>query len=108
MGTIGIVNRYFTPTWTADNVLVAKSDYYEFSYQVLNHVNYEKLIGGGVQNLITQTGLSNVTLPIPPVFIIQDFEQKVNPLIQMTHLYKREIELGIMCISLLSSKLTTF
>lgn len=108
VGTIGIVNRYFTPTWTADNVLVAKSDYYEFSYQVLNHVNYEKLIGGGVQNLITQTGLSNVTLPIPPVFIIQDFEQKVNPLIQMTHLYKREIELGIMCISLLSSKLTTF
>lgn len=107
VGTIGIVNRYFVPTWTADNVLVAESDYYEFAYQILNHVNYNELIGGGVQNLITQTGLSNVALPIPPITIIQIFEQKVNPLIRMVQLHKKEIESEYAWISLLLSKLTT-
>lgn len=107
VGTIGIVNRYFVPTWAADNVLVAESDYYEFAYQILNHVNYNELIGGGVQNLITQTGLSNVTLPIPPITIIQIFEQKVNPLIRMVQLHKKEIESEYAWISLLLSKLTT-
>ncbi len=29
VGTIGVVNRYTIPSWTADNVLVAKSIYYE-------------------------------------------------------------------------------
>ena len=38
VGTIGIVNRYLTKSWTADNVLVAKSKYFEFAYQILKSI----------------------------------------------------------------------
>lgn len=36
VGTIGIANKYDEPCWTADNVLVVKSDFYEYVYQYLN------------------------------------------------------------------------
>ena len=92
MGTIGVVNRYFEYAWTADNVLVAKSDYYEFAVQTLKHVNYDELIGGGVQNLITQTGLSAVMIPIPPKSIISEFENKVSKIAYLIRAHIKENE----------------
>lgn len=106
VGTIGVVNRYLTPAWTADNVLVAKSDQYEFAYQVLQAVNYHELIGGGVQNLITQTGLSNFEMPIPPRNEILKFETVVESITRYSD--KLHIEITVLSdfLSLLLSKLS--
>ncbi len=76
VGTIGTVNKYYDKVWTADNVLVVKSDYYEYSYQILNAINYEDIIKGGVQALVTQTDLSNISTLIPPREILNMFEDK--------------------------------
>ncbi|MBS6983188.1 restriction endonuclease subunit S [Phocaeicola vulgatus] len=78
VGTIGVVNRYLSSAWAADNVLVAKSPYYEYAYQVLKNVNYQKLIGGGVQNLITQTSLTNIEMMIPPLEKIELYVKSIN------------------------------
>lgn len=106
VGTIGVVNKYYAPTWAADNVLVAKCTYYEFAYQILKHVNYDELIGGGVQNLITQTGLSKVPLRIPPLILIEEFERQVfsvstlmNNLNQEITVHKRVIDLLLLKLS---------
>lgn len=106
VGTIGVVNRYLTPTWTADNVLVAKSDYYEYAYQVLNHVNYEELIGGGVQSLITQTGLGNVEMPLPPTKLIIDFEKLIEPIANFLVTLQSENSFNYNLLSLLLTKLS--
>lgn len=106
VGTIGVVNRYTTPSWAADNVLVAKSPYYEYAYQVLNHVNYDELIGGGVQNLITQTGLSNVQLPIPPSSLIKDFENKVMSMAALANSLNNENDVNKSIIKILLFKLS--
>ena len=108
VGTIGVVNRYLTPAWTADNVLVAKSDHYEYAYQVLQVVNYQELIGGGVQNLITQTGLSNVVMPIPSMSKILDFENRVESISGLSHTLKNENILLDNVLSLLLSKLSNY
>ena len=107
VGTIGVVNRYLTPAWTADNVLVAKSDQYEYAYQVLQTVNYQELIGGGVQNLITQTGLSNVEIPIPPLDIILTFENHVECISRLSDNLTIENNLLFDNLSLLLSKLSS-
>ena len=78
VGTIGVVNRYLSSAWAADNVLVANSPYYEYAYQVLKNVNYQKLIGGGVQNLITQTSLTNIEMMIPPLEKIELYVKSIN------------------------------
>lgn len=108
VGTIGVVNRYLTPAWTADNVLVAKSGQYEFAYQVLKAVNYKELIGGGVQNLITQTGLSNVEMPVPSMSKILDFEERVESFSGLSHTLKNENILLDNVLSLLLSKLSNY
>lgn len=106
VGTIGIVNRYLTKSWTADNVLVAKSKYFEFAYQILKSINYEELKGGGVQSLITQTGLSNVVLPIPPDNDINKFERMINPIANLIIAHQKEISSCHTLLLLLLSKLS--
>lgn len=106
VGTIGVVNRYLTPVWTADNVLVAKSDHYEYAYQVLQRVNYQELIGGGVQNLITQTGLSNVEMLIPPLNRVLEFENCVESITRLSDNLRNENILLYDTHSLLLSKLS--
>lgn len=106
VGTIGVVNRYLTPAWTADNVLVAKSDHYEYAYQVLQGVNYQELIGGGVQNLITQTGLSNVEMQIPPSNRVIEFETCVERITRLSDNLRNENILLYDTHSLLLSKLS--
>lgn len=107
VGTIGVVNRYLTPAWTADNVLVAKSPFYEYSYQVLQDVNYQELIGGGVQNLITQTGLSNIELPIPPSEKINEFERRIKDISNLSTTLDKENDTMLEVLYLLLTKLST-
>ena len=107
VGTIGVVNRYLTTAWTADNVLVAKSKHYEYAYQVLRGVNYQELIGGGVQNLITQTGLSNIELPIPPSEEINEFERRIKDISNLSTTLDKENDTMLEVLYLLLTKLST-
>lgn len=76
VGTLGVVNRYHEKIYTADNVLVIKSKYYEYCYQVLRSLDYVEITKGGVQSLITQTDLSSYEITIPAAESINDFEQQ--------------------------------
>lgn len=75
VGTLGVVNRYNTKLYTADNVLVIKSDNLEFCYQVLSNLDYEEITKGGVQSLITQTDLNKVMLVIPSQYTLNSYEK---------------------------------
>lgn len=90
VGTIGVVNRYYTKSWTADNVLVIKSDYLEYSYHILTNIRYEDIIKGGVQALVTQTDLNNVVSIVPPKSVLLDFENKTSILSESIRLMKAE------------------
>lgn len=65
VGTLGIVNRYNERLYTADNVLVIKAKFYEYCCQILNCLDYAEITKGGVQSLITQTDLKNISINIP-------------------------------------------
>lgn len=103
VGTLGVVNRYYTPIWTADNVLVAKSDYYNTAYQILRHVNYAEITGGGVQSLITQTALGNYPIAIPPTELLERYEAQSSPI----YTYIQKLEQEQKCLTSLQSLLLT-
>lgn len=75
VGTLGVVNRYDAKLYTADNVLVIKSNNYEFCYQVLSNLDYEEITKGGVQSLITRADLSEVILVIPPQYDLDSYDK---------------------------------
>jgi type I restriction enzyme S subunit len=76
VGTLGVVNRYNQKLYTADNVLVIKTAYYEYCFQVLNSIDYAEITKGGVQSLITQTDLKQVEIAIPPKQALNEFEEQ--------------------------------
>ena len=76
VGTLGVVNRYNEELYTADNVLVVKTMYYEFCYQVLISIDYAEITKGGVQSLITQSDLKQVEIVITPKQAINEFEDQ--------------------------------
>ena len=90
VGTIGVVNKYREKSWTADNVLVIKSDYYNFAYQFLKGFRYEDIIKGGVQNLITQTDIKNAYCIVPNRDCLIEFERKANILSEDIRLHQQE------------------
>ena len=80
VGTLGVVNKYKGRVYMADNVLVIKSRFYEFCYQILLQLDYNEITKGGVQSLITQTDLKAVDVIIPDTKILMDYENTVFPL----------------------------
>ena len=90
VGTIGVVNKYREKSWTADNVLVIRSAFYDFAYQFLKGFRYEDIIKGGVQNLITQTDIKNAYCIIPDNDTLVAFEQKAKVLSEDIRLHQRE------------------
>ena len=92
VGTLGIVNRYNEKLYTADNVLVIKTAYYEYCFQVLNSIDYAEITKGGVQSLITQTDLKQVKIAIPPKQAINEFEEHAKKLFGLITNKQRENE----------------
>ena len=76
VGTLGVVNRYNQQMYMADNVLVVRSKYYEYCYQILTNLDYSEITKGGVQSLITQTDLKESAIMIPPKDLLDSFEQQ--------------------------------
>jgi len=90
VGTLGVVNRYDGKVFCADNVLVIKSCYYEYCYQILQSIDYKELAKGGVQSLITQTDLKNVEALLPDEYTLKLFEEQVSCLSYQVRLKKQE------------------
>ena len=76
VGTLGVVNRYNQKMYMADNVLIVRSTFYEYCYQVLNSLDYFEITKGGVQSLITQTDLKDVATIIPSEKSLNEFEEQ--------------------------------
>ena len=74
VGTHGVVQRFQSPCWASDNTLVIKSKYYEYTYQVLQRVDYVNMNRGSTQPLITQTDLKNIPVVLPPRPVMLEFE----------------------------------
>ena len=90
VGTLGVVNRYDGKVFCADNVLIIKSKYYEYCYQILRSTDYKELAKGGVQSLISQTDLKNVEVLLPDEPTLNIFEKEVSCLSSRVRLKKQE------------------
>ena len=92
VGTLGVTCRYDENVWYADNVLVIDPKSYEYVHQIINDLDYNVLIKFGVQNLITQTGLKEYPIVIPPKTLLSEFEKIAEILYNHIDLLKRENE----------------
>jgi type I restriction enzyme S subunit len=80
VGTHGVVQRFNTPCWTSDNTLVITSDFYEYTYQILQQIDYHALNRGSTQPLITQGDMNKVAIIIPDRQTLDNFETLVGQL----------------------------
>ena len=92
VGTLGVVNRYNQQMYMADNVLVVRSKYYEYCYQILDSLDYSEITKGGVQSLITQTDLKESAIVIPPKELLSLFEQQCSSIFSLVDTKKQENE----------------
>ena len=89
VGTHGVIQRLKTSCWPSDNTLVIKSNFYEYTYQVLHRIDYVNMNRGSTQPLITQTDLKNVPIIIPHEAVMLEFEEVAGTLMAM-HEYNRK------------------
>ena len=75
VGTHGVVQRCNIPCWTSDNTLVITSRYYEFTYQILQRIDYSSMNRGSTQPLITQGDMENILVMIPDEGTLAEFER---------------------------------
>ena len=54
VGTHGIIQRINSPCWASDNTLVLTSKLYEYTFQVLQKIDYHAINRGSTQPLITK------------------------------------------------------
>ena len=92
VGTHGVVQRFQSPCWTSDNTLVIKSDFYEYTFQVLQRVDYVNMNRGSTRPLITQTDLKNVSIVIPTEEFLLKFEKIAGSLMTMYDSNRKENE----------------
>lgn len=105
VGTLGVVNRYNQQMYMADNVLVVRSKYYEYCYQILACLDYSEITKGGVQSLITQTDLKESAIVIPPKDLLDSFEQQSSSIYSFVETKKQESEKLTELQSLLLSRM---
>jgi len=78
VGTLGIVQYEYKKCWPSDNVLVIRTEFINFTYQLLCQINYEKLNKGSSQPLITQTDIANYKVNFFNIEILKVFEDQCN------------------------------
>lgn len=105
VGTLGVVNRYHAKMYMADNVLIIRSNYYEYCYQLLISLDYNDITKGGVQSLITQTDLKECSVIIPAKDDLELFESESTSLYSFVEIKKQENEKLTELQSLLLAKM---
>ena len=83
VGTHGVIQRINSPCWASDNTLVMTSNLYEYTYQVLQKIDYRAMNRGSTQPLITQADMNKVDILIPDNQTLHEFELIVGQLMQM-------------------------
>ena len=74
VGTHGVIQRFNTPCWTSDNTLVITSDFYEYTYQILQRIDYHSMNRGSTQPLITQGDMNKTAILLPDKKTLHEFE----------------------------------
>ena len=74
VGTHGTIQRFNIPCWTSDNTLVITSDLYEYTYQILQRIDYHSMNRGSTQPLITQGDMNKTAILLPDKKILNEFE----------------------------------
>lgn len=105
VGTLGVVNRYNQKIYMADNVLIIRSNYYEYCYQILKSLDYSDITKGGVQSLITQTDLKDYSITLPSEEILSTFEKQSGTLYSSVEIKEQENEKLTELQSLLLAKM---
>ena len=82
VGTHGVVQRFNSPCWTSDNTLVITSDLYEYTFQILQRIDYHAINRGSTQPLITQGDMNKVLILIPDKETLSNFENLVGQLMK--------------------------
>ena len=82
VGTHGVVQRFNSPCWTSDNTLVITSDLYEYTYQILQRIDYHSMNRGSTQPLITQGDMNKVPILIPDQETLNEYEALVGQLME--------------------------
>ena len=82
VGTHGVVQRFNSPCWTSDNTLVITSDLYEYTFQILQRIDYRAMNRGSTQPLITQGDMNKVSVLIPDKETLSSFEALVGQLME--------------------------
>ena len=76
VGTHGIVQPINGKSYPSDNTLIIISNYYSYTFNVLSNANYAELNKGSTQPLITQTDIKKMTIKIPDIKLLEEFENK--------------------------------
>ena len=105
VGTLGVVNRYNQKMYMADNVLIIRSNYYEYCFQILKSLDYSEITKGGVQSLITQTDLKDYSITLPSKEALSAFEERSGELYYFIEIRKQENEKLTELQSLLLAKM---
>ena len=92
VGTHGVVQRFQVPCWPSDNTLVIKSNFYEYTYQILQRVDYKNMNRGSTQPLITQKDLKNKPIIIPSKTVLIEFEKIAEHLMALYESNRKENE----------------
>lgn len=93
VGTHGIIQRYQNSCWPSDNTLVLQSEFYEFVFQVLKHIDFKAINRGSTQPLVTQTDLNKSKIYIPKASELSDFEMEVGTYMRQYEQNNKEIEI---------------
>ena len=92
VGTHGVVQRFDIPCWTSDNTLVITSSLYEYTYQILQRIDYSSMNRGSTQPLITQGDMNKVSILIPDDKTIEKYETFACQLMNLYRTYLMENE----------------
>lgn len=82
VGTHGVVQRFNSPCWASDNTLVITSILYEYTYQILQRIDYHSMNRGSTQPLITQSDMNKVAILIPNQATLKEFENLAGQLMR--------------------------
>lgn len=92
VGTHGIVQRFNGKIWVSDNAMIIKSNYYEYTNQILNNICYENLNVGSTQPLITQSDIKKHLIKVPINRLINSFEKIASSLYEKYYFNECEIQ----------------
>ena len=108
VGTIGLIQYVAEKCFPSDNTLViipTNSYFFNYVFDILSSTNFECIIKGSTQPLITQTDLKDISCAIPDEDILKKFENISNYLRMFIKLNEKSINNLVQVRDLLLPKL---